>query len=333
MGEARDKRNQAAAAVKAKAETSDLRASQWVVAFLDILGYRSLLKSASTQLLNPPSERPSVETAKAGLERAIRVRRDFIRRADEFIDTILKSTASMPAKVDRSRIEIFAAMWSRLALRSARFSDTLLLYTSLGGPNEGPMTSVYSILLGCAMLQVIQLQRGAEDVNNTLPLRGAIDVDIGIEIADYLDGDTLPKNRQLSEPDLYSAALAQAYELEQTEAEYPRVIVSEQFLVMLDTYAKGKEQDLKGKTQKLLATRASELLHQDIDGAHFVDFMGPAVREIASDAHRAFVARAWTYVKKATDLHREKRNFKLARKYVWLADYMYRRIKDWNIPT
>jgi hypothetical protein len=329
--EPRDKQMRAATD-KVKSETPDLMAGQWVVAFLDILGYRSLLKAASLQLLRPPPERPSPEVAKAALERAIRVRRDFIRRADDFIDTMLRSTSSMPAEIDRSRIEIFAAMWSKLALRSARFSDTLLLYTSLAASNEGPMTSLYSILLGCAMLQIIQLQRGAEDISDTLPLRGAIDVDFGIEVADYLEGDSLPRNRHISEPTLYSPALAQAYELEQCQAEYPLIIVSEQFLAMLNAYLHIEEVDLRTKAQKVLANRAAEFLHQDLDGAYFVDFMGPAVRQIASDEHRAFVARAWVYVKKAVTFHRERRDFKLARKYVWLADYMSERLKDWNIP-
>jgi hypothetical protein len=206
----------------------------WVVAYLDILGYREILKAAGGRLLDPSDGPPSPADLRRALERAIRVRRDFIRHADAFLSALLRAAAAM-APPERAELEEVRRVWSQVQLRSARFSDTVLLYTNIPSTNRATTQSLYSMFFGCALLQILQLARGVENIHDTLPLRGAIDVDVGVEVTDHEREDKAPSHRW--EPQLYSAAIANVYELEQTVADVPRIVLGDQLMGLLDAFA------------------------------------------------------------------------------------------------
>lgn len=314
------------------------RVAFWAVAYLDILGYRQILKEMSSRILElKEGEKIDGPRIAAAAERSIKIRRELIG----IMQTYKRAAESIPARQVPGvppEIQAMRAQWSALRVRMAHFSDSIMLYMSLGEKREHDiaMPHLHTMLVGCCGAQLLQLARGADDVRDTLPLRGAMDVDMGVEYPDRLDGAVEPTGEEKNHPELmqfYSAALARAYEVEQTEAVYPRVVVTEQFLKMLDTHANDESRlDLKGTVNRQYAEKSGGLLTQDGDGFWFVDFMGPGFRELSKDERQRQPAEeAWKYVKAAYELHRSARNHALARKYLWLRDYMRPRLSLWGV--
>jgi hypothetical protein len=331
MGEARDRKLRALNEIPPKAHErptgTSFASTYYVVAFLDILGYRQLLKEMSGRLLEKSEDQPTLAQLQDAHGRAIRIRRDLVRHMDTFRKTATK-TASNPQPARRPELRAFNQQWSKMTLGQARFSDSILFYTSLNGP--APMQTLHTMLLGCSFLQLIQLARGYKDVRDTLPLRGAIDVDYGIEVADH-NAEDLEKGESPGEPQLYSAALAHAYELEQYQAEFPRIVLSNQFIHMLDSAIR-EQTGPEGTGRRLLASGVGRMILRDSDGVPFIDFIGPVIQSLVPrENHVKFITRAWKYVNDALNVHRKRGDLKLARKYAWLVDYIRSRLGPWGI--
>jgi hypothetical protein len=308
--------------------------SYWVVAFLDILGYRQLLK----RLSRPPAalEKDDPDLTK-DMVRAISIRRDLIGMIETFklaMEEIRdRPLTGLPPQMDEIR-----KAWSQLRVKLAHFSDSITLHMSLHDSSsfDVRMGHLHNILIGCCGAQLMQLARGHDDINDTLPLRGAIDINVGTEYPDRLRGSPRRTGTEANHPELlqlYSPALATAYELEQTIAVYPRVIVSDPFRAMLYSHIEDQTvDDYQAEANRSYARRNAAFLTQDSDGVWFVDFMGEGFRSISGQLGQVGMAeQAWRYVKAAHAYYGSGADANVARKYQWLRDYMVSRLNIWGI--
>lgn len=203
-----------------------------------------------------------------------------------------------------------AKEWRSTAIRSLRFSDGLVVYSSLvRSPEHSPVRALYELVCACGSLMLTTLAWGH-------PIRGGLDVGTGIEV----EGDQL-----------YGPAVVKAYELESKPygAEYPRIVVGKTLTEYLATQA-SKEGDVWVNLDAQLAQGIRELLAQDGDGHTIVDYLGAGFKaKVSYQLSPSHVRRARDFA--AGELERFKRegNKKLTERYQRLVDYFERRAHVW----
>ena len=169
----------------------------------------------------------------------------------------------------------------------------------------------------CAAATLLQLSMGGDDPDDSLPLRGGIDVALG-----SFDGEVL-----------YSPALAGAYELESKNARYPRIIGSERFLAFLNSYAQIQDESLEGDYVRELSVAIREMFFEEKDTPCTLDFFGEGVRKQlpADDETRDVALKAWRFVCSGESRFRKAGNQHLHEKYAWLLEYMKPRLYLWGV--
>ena len=144
----------------------------WVVAFLDLLGYRSVLDKID--VLPAFSESSEMQAREEGFARAIRFRRRLIHEIRSFL-------ASVSEAPDLSRapqqVRSMVGSWHKARLIQSPGPDHIILACSLM-PKSGhfPLRGIYNLVGAAAAAMLIQLSLGADDPDDTLPLRGGIDL-------------------------------------------------------------------------------------------------------------------------------------------------------------
>jgi len=288
------------------------RMSSWVVSYLDILGYRSLLHKID---LPPDFE---TEEQRRVVEQAfippIRLRRRLITLVRRSIEGL-----SEPANLDHIPRESrkIVADWHKAKVMRWDGPDNIVLATSLENrPGHFPIRGLYNLIVTVASTMIIQLSLGADDPNQTLPVRGGIDLAIGTVLQ--------PENF------LYSAAYLRAYCIECQKAIYPRTVAGERLMDYLN-HLSGDSMEIR--YHNTLVTRIRSMFFQDMDGSIVLDFLGDAVRESLGQSRDGtnLVANAWNYVKAAYAAHRESGDERLIAKYEWLIDYMKPRLRSWRV--
>ncbi|UYV11951.1 MAG: hypothetical protein NCW75_11665 [Phycisphaera sp.] len=149
-------------------------------------------------------------------------------------------------------------------LRTQQFSDTFLVYAPLQtSKRERTVLPVFGVLFGCCLTMLQSLASG-------IPVRGGIDVGVGIE---------------LSESNFYGPSLATAHYLENKIARYPRIVVCENAVSMLDAIIDGTshfigQDELLNEISRRAAEDCRALLTQDDDEEWIIDYLGPHVSEV-----------------------------------------------------
>jgi hypothetical protein len=176
-----------------------------------------------------------------------------------------------------------------------------------------PPRAIDTMLTATCAASVMQLAVGKNDLEDTLPLRGGIDVGVGISV----DGD------------VFTAGLAKAVDLEQN-ADYPRVIVGERFTDYLQSLADMPGSDPTARYTRTIAEFDQSFVFVDpVDEKPCLDFIGSAFRRRSGDGSIDLVRDAWLFVQKAMAFHAA--NPRLRRKYEWLAAYFTSRLSLWGL--
>lgn len=297
---------------KAAAESGP-RISYWVVAFLDLLGYRSVLEKIDVFPLGPEVI-PNVEQA---FKRAIQFRR---RLLDGIENLLARNEDSLP---DLSHLpeadQQMAATWRKAKLIKSPGPDHIVLACSLMPEVEHfPIRAVYDLVTAAAGAMLIQLSLGATNPEDTLPLRGGIDLAAGM----FLEPEDF----------LYSPALTRAYDLEHKEAIYARTIAGRRLIHYLDSEANVNAADQTGQIQRSLAEQIRGLFFQDRDGLMVLDFMSPDLAAITEPGlGHDTVREAWLFARAAHNRARAAGDYVVASKYAWLIDYMRPRLSAWGV--
>lgn len=301
--------------VRKKVDQPGPMISFWVVAFLDILGYRSVLDKID--VFPFPDEGDGRRNLEASFARAIHLRRRLILGVNSFI-------TSMSEAPDLSGVPLqhrsTAASWHRARLMKSPGPDHMVLACSLL-PTAGhfPLRGVYNVVGAAASALITQLSLGADDPDDTLPLRGGIDLALG--------------TRLQPEDVLYSPALTRAYDLESKEAIYPRIVAGRRLIAFLDDQVNLPRAGAETEFQRALAKRIRDMFFCDRDGAIVLDFLGSGVREALGQGEKAsdIVTLAWRYAQRAYARISDGGNERVAAKYAWLVDYMRPRISAWSV--
>jgi hypothetical protein len=141
------------------------------------------------------------------------------------------------------------------------FSDSFITSVPLRSDNAGlvRVITVFSALSAAAIVMLTSLARKH-------PLRGGIDVGLATEIG--------PE-------EIYGTALARAYVLESEGAQYPRIVIGDEFWKYLNTAIAEFEKSSRpvAKSITAIVTRIMGLMAVDGDGKRVLDYLGPTMVE------------------------------------------------------
>jgi len=143
------------------------------------------------------------------------------------------------------------------------FSDSFVTSVPLRSDNAGlvRVVTVFSALSAAAIVMLTSLA-------SRHPLRGGIDVSLATEIGPG---------------EIYGTALARAYVLESEVAQYPRIVIGDEFWKYLNAaiaeFEKGSTPVAKSITA--IVKRVMGLMTVDGDGKRILDYLGPTMVEHA----------------------------------------------------
>ena len=276
-------------------KASALEVNYFMVAFLDLLGQKDAMNKFKG-LPNIKNEKEMEEFYSICRETfgAINTLHSLIK---DFFDGYLKES-------------ILDRVIPRTDIKFQRFSDGLVIFVSLRqNLNEVPVQGIFGVLGACASVCLGHLAVGK-------PLRGGIEVGLGIE---------------MNENELYGPVIAEAFNLENRVARYPRIVVGK---VLMDYLWKKKTlaaTDPNSKYASELANCCLELLVSDLDGYPIIDYLGEGfIKHMADKLDSKLFMMAHDYVKKQLDVWKKEQNTKLAFRYNFLINYFESRNRLWK---
>ncbi len=268
----------------------------YLVAFVDLLGQRERLRRLSAL----PSEAGGPEYAEfvQVVKDTVGAVHDLQNTAYEFFSSFTKNEKSVQLNVlpDLGKL-------SNAEIKFQHFSDGLVIYIPLRTDEDySPLRGVYGALAACGVLCLLGLAKKR-------PVRIGISIGIAAE---------------LHENELYGKAIADAYELESYVAQYPRVVLSEEVVTYLDSYAHAKctKSDLECQITAKTAEASLNMLARDFDGRAIVNYLGECFRNHLMDGVDDMVyIHAKSFIDEQLKRHQLAQNSKLAFRYTMLHGY------------
>jgi hypothetical protein len=200
-----------------------------------------------------------------------------------------------------------------------QFSDTYVFYAPLATSNgELSVLPVYSILTACCMAMLLSLAA-------KIPLRGGIHIGTGIKIPEL---------------SFYGPALAKAHELESKEAQYPRVVVSDEVFKFVQHTPLPTGSSVNDRWIIKILNHCQEMLAIDgYDGKPFVDWLGTGHRKINGDSMDfkvlksayEFVGQTAEEFEKRFKTTKDPNCEKLSKRYSVLYSYLCARLPELGI--
>jgi hypothetical protein len=279
-------------------EPEKLIAYNYCIAFIDLLGQREQYKNEG--LLRNFTSDQEKEAFNHKLYNTIGPIIRLQQRADDMMKGALPDKSRIPKVVPHEHHETFLET-RRSNMKQQRWSDGLVLFQYLNDQDvRCPVNGIFSIFGTAGTLCFLGL-------TETQPVRGAIDIAWGMELHDS---------------ELYGAAVAKAYELESYVAQYPRIIVSDRTIEVLEAYHQNIENDIYSKCNKQFAEMCLNMIMQDNDGNFFIHYLGDSFREyISRDEHSDIYKEAINFVEAEYRKHRLNKDSKLAFRYSNLLSY------------
>ena len=261
------------------------------VAFIDLLGQKAAMHSRYL----PEDSDEALEQIKKSVGRIVGTQQLFERFYDAFSNTPTIHT-QLPHPLQKATPDM-----ANGELKWQYFSDGLVMYVPLGaGLVASPVNSIFALLISSGLLCLAGLAARA-------PIRGGIDVAWAVEYR--------PNQ-------IYGSAVAHAYELESTVAQWPRVVVGEGLIDYLNHYRAAEGDDISTTFRRQMADRCLALVTQDIDKRHIVDYLGPSYRAIAKDVNDAeMIKKAKEFASSQLAHWQSVGNKKLEERYSALIQY------------
>jgi len=265
----------------------------YCMAFIDLLGQRDAMRGEGLLPLfqSEGDEEKFRERVKESIGQVIRLQENaagFLRDRPEL---------SIREQLGKEELRVYDES-KRLSMKQQRWSDGLVLYTSMQG--RVPMNAIFDIFCTAGGLCLLGL--GQKD-----PVRGGIDISWGAE---------------LHEGEIYGAVVANSYELE-TIAQYPRVVVSDRVVQYLNVAIEQCDENDKAQLMnKALAELCLNMVVTDTDGYFIINYLGEAFTEACTkDNNSEMFKEAYDFAKEQYIAHQKTRNSKLAIRYNWLLAY------------
>ena len=281
----------------------------YVVGLIDFLNQGNQLDMLKTIPVTDDEKPRFIEAAK----KTVGVVDCFRRTFREFFE---KSTTRSPSSLreqlnDKQREEY--DRFIAVEIGCQHFSDTTVIYSPLVNL-KGALTfhGVHNMLIAAGSTLLSAL---AERV----AFRGGIEVGVGVE---YWTKE------------IYGPVLRDAYNLESSVAEYPRVVLGNKVMEYIHQVTANRETDLLSTLNRDMAAACKALICVDQDGVPIVDYLGKGFRNITDIAdltedldYDTVIHQAFGFVDDEHKRFKMERDHKLALRYARLRDYFLARMK------
>jgi hypothetical protein len=148
-----------------------------------------------------------------------------------------------------------------------------------------------------------------------VPVRGAIEI-----------GVALPWDNG----ELYGPAFLAAYELEQTTAQWPRVVVGPELMKSLEDFAVLPPHSIEAMLQAEMGKLCLTLVGTDHDGEPFVDYLGEGMRRMLTGPENAdLVSKGLSFAVTEHERFIAQGNTKLATRYAAVRSYFEKQRSRW----
>jgi hypothetical protein len=293
---------------KRKKKDQKLFLGYYAVAFMDLLGQQDFLRNF--HFLPNPDDQHDMDATREQLKNtygAVTGMRKFFNDAFEAYSKRPINIGLRELSAERRRE--FNALTNN-PIKFYSFSDSVAIFMSLRTDTaKHPMRGILGIFSAAATTFVCCLAAGH-------PIRGAIDVGLGMEIT---------KN------EIYGPALSRAYTLESRVANYPRIIVGNDLVSYLEKTRDQQPTDITSEVEKYVAERCFECLAIDDDGYQYVDYLGEFYRRMFGEViDVTVIQKAYSHVLNATEKYQKEKNSKLAFRYKLLRNYFEERLPVWE---
>jgi hypothetical protein len=275
------------------------------VAFLDILGQRRILRQLPRL---PKQDEQTRKLLKDTAGYVLRLRNHLATTFEEF----RKPTplAENLSSQDQQRI-----LDARGSVHYRGFSDSLIMDISFLGDVEqfGPVIGIYGCFVACCMLHLVAL-------SYKRPIRGGIDVGLGMDITDE---------------EVYGPVLERGHFLESQVADYPRIVLGEELIDYLDEVEKQRVALTNlGFMAPRFASLSKELITIDTDGFPMLDFLGEKMRTLTPVAERQKLFQpAVEYIRDQKQVARSGHDYQHLSRYNRLGAYFEKRAPLWSSVT
>lgn len=283
----------------ANVESENLKASNYCVSFIDLLGQRDTARGQG--LL------PSIKSEAEDKTFRIILRDNIgaIFQLQHDVEAMIKAASPNPNSPLRNNLsEQDKAIWDEILKKSVKaqyWSDGFVSFVCLGDQEiKCPLNGVFEIFCTTGYFCLLGLARRR-------PVRGAIDIAWGVEI-------------RLGE--LYGPAVIRAYELESEVAQYPRIVIGQEVVRFLEAHKANSGNEPLIRANRDFAQRCLDMLVQDDDGYWILHYLGDAFQgTVTHEHHTNLYEKARTFVVSQAEEHKRLRNSKLAFRYSQLLSY------------
>jgi hypothetical protein len=275
-----------------------LNIGNYCVSFIDLLGQRLEYKNEDLVLEFKSAEERElfISKLKNSIGRIIVLQRD----SESFLNAALGYKSPLREELPSNLQPIYDEM-KRVCLKQQRWSDGFVYFVSLMKSDvKCPINGVYFQLVTTGSLCFIGLARRS-------PLRGSIDIAWAAE---------------LNDGELYGAAVAKAYELENYVAQYPRIVVGPRVIDYLIDNINNPVSDIYGEFNRTLAKNCYDMLAQDSDGYYIVHYLGNVFQKnITINNHKELYQNSMKFILEQCKKWKDERNTKLSFRYNHLLSY------------
>jgi hypothetical protein len=283
-------------------EKRNFRLGHHLVAFLDVLGQSEKFK----QLRLPKTPEEHAEVGEV-----VRQTAGFVLDLRGAFDKQFQAFEAGSPNMQRHTKE-------PLRPNFIGISDSLVTSVPLrndGGDLVGIVT-VYSALSAAAVVMLMSLA-------SKHPLRGGIDVGLAVEMGPQ---------------EVYGTALARAYHLESTEAQYPRIVIGDELWRYFNAaIVEFEKQDTPvGRSMSAIAGKMMELVALDEDGKRILDYLGQTMVDNAAPGgnHRDYMVKpAYAFVLAEQKRINATGDPKLTARYRLFRRYFESRLPLWGIDV
>lgn len=283
-----------------------------VVAFVDILGQKVAFEQSPEILRSDVDGDSLTQTLQQTLGKVQKVHMLF----KSFYESQQKSNPSWVQELSPPKKEQYIKLQGS-PVKSQYFSDSIIFYASLVN-SEGQINlrSIAGILSAITVCMRISFAKG-------IFFRGG--VEIGWATVDPKIG-------------IYGRVLNEAYKLESTVAQYPRIVVGDELLKFIKLINQVENNDVVDKVNTELARRCKSLLCEDNDGRIIIDFLGNGIHNFLSaerttdhphlqEFHK-YIKGGLEQVVTEWERFKKEKNTTLAFRYQLLMDYYSKRLGE-----
>lgn len=279
---------------------STIEYRNFILAFFDILGQREHLKQMGAIPRNEEERRVFEERAGVTLGFVCEFRRLF----NEYFAAYMAAqppefVKDLPSRKRRRVLEC-----SDIEMNFQGFSDTLIIYfPAMNRHQRYQWRAIHALLAACATLVPTLLSVG-------VPLRGAIEFGVGCE---FVEGE------------IYGPVLQSAYSLESRVAGYPRIVVGEFFVQLINSNLSDPDRKEKVGVSGELYDKHMHWIGKDFDSVHIVDYLGTSAQQMLEGFTKEIIKKAEVFVRSEFERFCQERNQTLASRYFMLWQYFLSR--------